>query len=161
TCVRALTGNTSSAIVSELMGDRIYQVRPEEQAVFRSGHIDRVDANVPLECGCPPPSRVLRAAIPALSPGSDAELSGKAQVGGTEKPPTITPGENGTANAAPSEATLSNGPETGPLPAARPNDIHVRVEVPFTFKANKTAPPAPVAEASALPVEDASGREVH
>ncbi len=147
TCVRAMMGNTSSAIVSELMGDRIYQVKPTEQAVFHSGHIDQVDANVPIECGCPAPPPLLRTenTTPAKS---DTELSRNTQLGG---------------NASPT--TLSNGPETAPLPASQPNDVHVQIDAPFVFTARHRNPdaaplviPIPPADTS---VEVISTRQVH
>jgi hypothetical protein len=167
TCVRALKGNTSSAIVSELMGDRLYQVKPTEQAVFRSGQIDKVDSNVPLECGCPPPPvPVMRTAAPRTYPVPDSELPARVKLGGNSSP---------AADAAASPAaipppattpptTLSNGPETAPLPPSQPGDVHVQVDAPFVFNAKNraaSAPPAPVAEAAALPVEDLSARQAH
>lgn len=166
TCVRALTGNTSSAIVSELMGDRIYQVKPTEQAVFRSGHIDRVDANVPLECGCPPPSPTLK--TDARSPASsDTELPAKARIGGSATPASGQPISVPPADNPPA-TRLSNGPETAPLPPSRPNDVHVQVDAPFVFTAKNRAAgnapasqTAPVQTATNLPPENSSSRHIH
>lgn len=170
TCVRALKGNTSSAIVSELMGDRIYQVRPAEQAVFRSGQIDKVDNDVPLECGCPPPSPQMLAEAQYAPNVPDSELPEKVRIGGSEAPAAITnPGSLGAAaNAGTSGAPLSNGPETAPLPAAQPNDIHTQVDAPLVFTAKNAAKnraaaglPPPVQAAKDLPVQDPSTRPVH
>jgi hypothetical protein len=161
TCVRALKDNTSSAIVSELMGDRIYQVKPTEQAVFHSGQIDKVDTDVPLECGCPPPSPLMRAEAPFAPNVPDAELPAKARIGGSEIPPSA---ENGALGAAASNTRLSNGPETAPLPPSQANGAHVQVDAPLVFTAKNRAAsalPAPVQAARDLPVEDSPARQVH
>ena len=162
TCVRALKGNTCSAIVSELMGDRIYQVKPTEQAMFHSGQINKVDTDVPLECGCPPPSPLMRAQAPFAPNVPDSELPAKVRIGGSETPAASA--GNGSLGATPSETRLSNGPETAPLPSSPPNDAHVQVDVPFVFTAKNraaTAIPAPVQAARDLPVEDSPTRQVH
>ncbi len=67
TCIRTLEHNTASLIVTEVMGQGTYQVRPGEEVLFRLGKLaDHVrDAGA---CGCPAPAApVLRAtAAPAL-----------------------------------------------------------------------------------------------
>ncbi len=164
TCVRTLAGNTSSAIVSELMGDRIYQVKPNEQVVFHSGQIDKVDTNVPLECGCPaPPTPVLRTEAPTTPPTPDSEMPANGRLGGAPSPEPAT-----SASAAAPPAPLSSGPETAPLPASQPDEVHVQVDAPLVFNAKNrnaaapaTPPVAPVPDATNLPVEDSPARQVH
>ena len=149
TCVRSLRGNASSVVVAELLGNRIYQVKPTEQAVFRSGQIDKVDTDVPLECGCPPPPPV---SVAENSPSQSAPPDSAIALGGG------TAGVTGTTSTQ-----LSNGPETAPLPASRPNDVHVQVDAPLVFSAKDRAKAArtPVDVLKDVPIDESAQRQVH
>ncbi|MFL6440169.1 MAG: hypothetical protein ACJ71Q_21535 [Terriglobales bacterium] len=66
-CVRS-RGDDSYVVVSELMGDDFYHVKPEEQVVFHAGHVKDPEVSDAMSCGCRLPSPVQRAeaAPPAM-----------------------------------------------------------------------------------------------
>ncbi|HWR36168.1 MAG TPA: hypothetical protein VN622_09895 [Clostridia bacterium] len=65
-CIRSLPGSTAAVIVSEVMGDGTYQVKPGDDVVFRDGQVSGATRGTTGSCGCPapPPVPVQSAANP-------------------------------------------------------------------------------------------------
>ncbi len=131
TCVRSLPGNTASAVVTELLGDRTYHVKTTDQLVFRSGHLDRVDAAVPLECGCPP--------------SRDIPMRANRNLPIESKPPNLAQtGETPRRENAPSGMGA-------PVASEASNELHIQITAPFVFHAGAT--PAPIADVREAPLD--------
>jgi AMIN domain-containing protein len=152
TCVGSMPGSTSSAVVAELLGSGTYEVRPEQQVLFRQGRLDSVEAPL-VSCGCPAaPEPILRTSVE----GSPAIAEDKA----AESMALEGSSSNGPAQDSPAPASIS-APGQEAQPAAK---AKASVDSPLVFSGAEIAkarqrnsgevkvPPAPTAEAEKLPL---------
>jgi hypothetical protein len=160
TCVRALPGNSASVMVSELMGEGTYQVKLNQQIVFRSGRLNQTDANVPDDCGCPPPPiPAMRAALETNPTVSEKDLPPTVHLAGPgdEAKPSLPTDESAPAQAQsmaqPAQIAIDTSPaDAAQLPAPEPGKARVQVEAPFVFRAADLPPSPPSLETVTLPM---------
>jgi AMIN domain len=120
TCMRTLPGNAASAVVSELIGDDKYEVKPGEQVVFRSGRLNAMDTTTTSDCGCPtPPIPEMRASAETPQMKESPESVHLSQAG--DRSPMV-------------------GSETAPLPPPTPKDTRIQIEAPLVFRASDLPP---------------------
>ena len=143
TCVGSLPGSTSSAVVAELLGSGTYEIKPEQQILFRRGRLDSTEIPV-MSCGCQAPQQPMLAAS-AQQPVSSEPIAGKLQL--ESSPDTRSSGDSpGLSSAQTSQPGKSTHAEA-------------QLEAPLVFIGRERARPhatvaaAPVPEAAALPFE--------
>ena len=148
TCVRALKGNTGAVTVTELMGDTSYQVRPQEEVLFRGGRLSQRQRAQPSDCGCPDPSPVLRAANVEPPPPIPAE---PAPMSAQESPPTSTPASTPVSIPPSSDVPVSPPGEKAMAAVQAPEpppEIHLQMDAPFVYNADESE--WPIEEVSRL-----------
>jgi len=153
TCVSAMPGNTSSVVVAELIGSGTYEVKPDQQIVFRQGRLETVESPV-APCGCPARQEpVMRASIESAPVIPEDEAGSKLRLSNSSDPQSTQP--IGTASGAAPAAT-DLGPESRPAPQTKAGEMKLQIEAPLVFSGRERAraqgPIAPVAEAAALPL---------
>jgi AMIN domain len=157
TCVKTLPGNTSPAIIYELMGDGKYEFQPRDQIVFHAGRLrsedtafhgvsqDGDETILPVECGCPPPPQppVLLASGAAVGEGVDPSAQGSSSA--SVKEPFSAPlGTEASLGPATGTRLSGAGAVTAELPAQ--NLPPAKAEATLTFT------PAAYRLAGALPL---------
>jgi hypothetical protein len=155
TCIGAMPGSSSSVVVAELLGSGTYEIKPNEEILFRQGRLDTVE-HPEGPCGCPARQEPMLSAAATSGPVVPEENAGtKFQLGGSTdlQPRSDTPATTPLTNSG------TGSSETQPGPQAKSGEMQVQLEAPLVFSGREVAqarqhaaPPAPTTAASALPL---------
>jgi len=145
TCVGSLPGSTSSAVVAELLGSGTYEIKPEQQVLFRQGRLDSIETPV-ASCGCPPAQEpIMRAEIEAKPVIPDTKAGEKLELATAQSRPKL----DGDAQPTDVDSKLDS----------KPSQTETEADAPLVFsgmeraKAKPNAPPPPLDDVAALHLE--------
>jgi hypothetical protein len=135
TCVSSLAGSNSSVVVAELLGNGTYEIKPEQQVLFRQGKMESVETPV-AGCGCPAPQEpVMRAAADPTTVVPENKTGNNLALSDSNSQPSNTAGTGSDGGAAENlpAAPIANAPPTSN------NDPKVQISAPLVFDAKELA----------------------
>lgn len=127
TCVSSLAGSNASVVVAELLGNGTYEIKPEQQVLFRQGRMQLVETPL-TPCGCArPPEPVMRAADPAAVVQENKTPSRLALADPNDQPSRAR-SVNGNGGNSP------NAPMADPSPSPQSGQAQVSTGLVFNAK---------------------------
>jgi hypothetical protein len=148
TCVSSLAGSNSSVVVAELLGNDTYEIKPEQQVLFRQGKMQSVET--PLAgCGCPAPQEpIMRAATDPTSVVPENKTGNTLALADSNSQPSTTAGTGSNGDAEKSTAV----PIASTAGDRISNDDKAQISAPLVFNAKELARMR--AEAATPPVSE-------
>lgn len=156
TCVSSLAGSSSSVVVAELLGNGTYEIKPEQQVLFRQGKMQSVETPI-AGCGCAAPQEpVMRTAADPTTVVPENKTGNNLALADSNSQPSVTAG-TGPGGGTPERAAdpIAN---TSGTPALNDDD-KAQISTPLVFNAKElaqiraAAATPPVSEqAAALPL---------
>ena len=146
TCVGSLAGSTTSTVVAELLGSGTYEIKPEQQVMFRQGRLDSAEAPL-IACGCPTaPTPIMRAAAENTKVVSEDEAVQTLQLQNSQSP------TDGPTDRAAASGSGNDPGNAGEKPGTQASLVFSGEEVAKARQRNAKIPDAPTAEAAKLPL---------
>jgi hypothetical protein len=148
TCVSSLAGSNSSVVVAELLGNGTYEVKPDQQVLFRQGKMQSVET--PLAgCGCPAPQEpIMRAATDPTTVVPENKTGSTLALADSNSQPSTTAGTGSDGGAEKAAAVPIASTAGDPIS----NDDKAQISAPLVFNAKELARMR--AEASTPPVSE-------
>lgn len=135
TCVSSLAGSNSSVVVAELLGDGTYEIKPEQQVLFRQGKMQSVETPV-AGCGCPAPQEpVMRAAADPTTVVPENKTGNNLALADSNSQPSTTAGTGSGAAEKAAADPIANTPGT---PTSN-DDAKAQISAPLVFNAKELA----------------------
>jgi hypothetical protein len=137
TCVSSLAGSNSSVVVAELLGNDTYEIKPEQQVVFRQGKMQSVETPV-AGCGCPAPQEpVMRAAADPTTVVPENKTGNNLALADSNSQPSTTAG-TGSDGGTIEKAIADPIANTAGTPTSN-DDAKAQISAPLVFNAKELA----------------------
>jgi hypothetical protein len=134
TCVSSLAGSNSSVVVAELLGNGTYEVKPDQQVLFRQGKMQSVETPV-AGCGCPVPQEpVMRAAADPATVVPENKTGNNLALADSNSQASSTAGTGSDGGVAEKSAI----PNTSQTPTSN-DDTQAQISAPLVFNAKELA----------------------